>query len=110
MRADRDLKERTAEGRERGGCANGHAPDEGKAHRLNDLHYYTPATRRWTTPYAVGHWPSHRSGHSAKGRATRSGTAGAQLPLVRVLVLTIDTIARTGARRAIAARIPSRRR
>ena len=31
----------------------------GRAHRLNDLHYYTPSTRRWTTPYAVGHWPEH---------------------------------------------------
>ena len=38
---------------------------DGKAHRLNDLHYYTPSTRRWTTPYAVGHWPAHRSGHTA---------------------------------------------
>ena len=37
---------------------------DGKAHRMNDLHYYTPATRRWTTPYAVGHWPDHRSGHT----------------------------------------------
>ena len=37
----------------------------GKAHRVNDLHYYNIDTRRWTTPYANGHWPAHRSGHSA---------------------------------------------
>ena len=37
---------------------------DGSTHRLNDLHYYTPSTRRWTTPYAVGHWPAHRSGHT----------------------------------------------
>ena len=42
--------------------AKGASVDERR--RLNDLHYYTPATRRWTTPYALGHWPSHRSGHS----------------------------------------------
>ena len=37
----------------------------GKTHRMNDLHYYNIDTRRWTTPYASGHWPAHRSGHTA---------------------------------------------
>ena len=36
----------------------------GTPSRLNDLHYYTPSTHRWTTPYASGHWPAHRSGHT----------------------------------------------
>ena len=49
----------------------------GKAHRMNDLHYYSPATRRWTTPYAVGHWPSHRSGHT--GTFIAGGSGGPRL-------------------------------
>ena len=50
----------------------------GRAHRLNDLHYYTPSTRRWTTPYAEGHWPAHRSGHSTT-LVTDSAGDGARL-------------------------------
>ena len=49
----------------------------GEAHRMNDLHYYSPATRRWTTPYAVGHWPSHRSGHT--GTFIAGGSGGPRL-------------------------------
>ena len=44
---------------------------EGKAHRLNDLHYYNASARRWHTPYAVGHWPTHRTSHTTTLVASR---------------------------------------
>ena len=50
---------------------------DGKTHRMNDLHYYTPTTKRWTTPYAMGHWPAHRSGHSTT--LVQAGAHGARL-------------------------------
>ena len=37
----------------------------GQAHRLNDLHYLDVKSRRWTTPYSTGHWPAHRTSHTA---------------------------------------------
>jgi len=37
----------------------------GKANRLNDLHYLDVKSRRWTTPYSTGHWPAHRTSHTA---------------------------------------------
>ena len=37
----------------------------GRANRLNDLHYLDTRSRRWTTPYSTGHWPAHRTSHTA---------------------------------------------
>ena len=48
----------------------------GKAHRLNDLHYYNVDTHRWTTPFASGHWPTHRSGHTTT--LVRAGSDNAE--------------------------------
>ena len=32
---------------------------------FNDIHIYTPSTRRWTQPFVEGHAPSEREGHTA---------------------------------------------
>ena len=51
----------------------------GKANRLNDLHYLDTKTHRWTTPYATGHWPSHRTGHSTTLMVGGKGGKGPRL-------------------------------
>ena len=56
---------------------------EGKAHRLNDLHYYNASARRWHTPPWLGRccWPQTRpTSRRRSGATSMCGRCGGATP------------------------------